>query len=387
MALCARLFDALALQMLNVVIGWQVYEQTHDPLYLACIGLAMGIPYITVALWAGHVVDRRDKRLIIFIAEGVCFASVATMAALSLYGTFALPAVYACLAAVGLCRSYQFPAIFTYIQFVVPKEMYPKAAAWQTGVFQAATIAGPLLGGAIYGAAGPGAAYAAIAALLLTAAGTALRMRKIEALAVRPEGSKLDQFLSGIRFTFSQPVIVAAMSLDMVGVLFAGVDGVLPIFAARLHVGPIGLGALQAAPAAGALLCSLYLAQRLLFRRKGAAFLTALGAFGICLVLFGLSRSFLLSLVLLALSGVADGASMVLRSSIYQELTPEHLRGRVAAVNGIFIRASNQLGYFESGLAAKLLGLVPSVVLGGCATLATVAIAVFRAPALRRYES
>ena len=388
-ALCARLFDALALQMLNVVVGWQVYEFTRDPLYLACIGLALGIPYISVALWAGQVVDRREKRSIVLAAEAACFASAATLAALSSSHRISLPAIYGCLAVVGFCRSYQFPALVTYIQFVVPKESYPKAAAWQTGVFQAATIAGPLLGGVLYGAFGAFAAYATIACCLLGAVAAAGRMGRVEALAVQDRGernSRIDQFLSGVRFTLEQPVIFAAMSLDMIGVLFAGVDGVLPIFAARLSVGPIGFGALQAAPAVGALASSLYLTRHQPFRRKGTAFLTALATFGACLVLFGISKIFVVSLLLLAISGIADGTSMVLRSSLYQEITPEHLRGRVAAVNGIFIRASNQLGYFESGLAAKLLGLVPSVVVGGSITLATVAVALFRAPALRRYE-
>jgi len=384
LALAVRLFDGLATQMLTVAVGWQIYELTRDPLLLGFLGLAGGLPYIGIALWAGQVVDRGEKSAIIASAEAWTFLGAFGFLLLALMHKPPLTLIYALVACGSACRSFQWTALITYMQTVVPTEMFPKAAAWYTSMWHIATIAGPVIGGLIYGFHGAAAAYGAAALCVLAAFFLTLRMNTLPVAAIDHKSSGLEDFLSGIRFVFSRQAILAAMSVDMFGMLFGGVDGVLPIFAGVLGVGATGLGLMRAAPAVGALICALYLAHHQPFQKMGAASLASLAAFGLCMIAFAFSQRFWLSLLILLASGVVDGISMVMRSSIYQALTPDHLRGRVASVNGIFIRSSNQIGAFESGLAAKLMGLAPSVVFGGCMTLASVAVAVWTAPQLRR---
>ena len=386
LTLAARFFDTLGIQMMAVAVGWQIYQLTRDPLLLGFIGLAEAIPYMVFALWAGHIADRREKREIIVGAEvGILMSSLGLMM-LAMMRRPPLFPIYVLLGFGGFFRSFQWSAITAYVQLVVPTEIYPKAAAWNSSFWHIAAIAGPALGGVIYAVFGAVAAYGVVAFSFLIAWALVRRLKKIPASTASGESSGPAGFLSGVRFVRSQPVMLAAMSLDMFAVLFGGVVAILPIFADMLKVGSIGLGLLRAAPAAGALLCSLYLTYRSQFRQTGVAFLVSVAAFGTCMVAFAVSRHFMLSLLILAMSGAVDGMSVIIRSSIYQVLTPDPLRGRVSSVNGIFIRSSNEIGAFESGLAAKIMGTVPSVIFGGCMTLICAAIAAWKAPALRRFR-
>ncbi len=386
LTLLIRFFDGLALQMLTVAAGWQLYQLTRDPLLLGLIGLAEAIPYIAAALWAGELVDRREKSGIIAAAEWGQLLSGAGLALAAALERPPLLPIYLLIAWSGLARCFQWVAMTAYLQTAVPSHLFPKAAAWSTSVWHAAAILGPALGGLIYGARGAASAYAAVAACFLLAALASSRLSTMPGVSAAA-GSAMERIASGLRFVFSEQVILAAMSLDMFGVLFGGVDGVLPIFAERLGAGPEGLGLLKAAPALGALCCSLVLTRHQPFKRLGAAFMTAVAVFGLCMILFALSESFWLSAFILWISGAVDGVGMVIRASIYQALTPEALRGRVASVNGIFIRSSNQIGAFESGVAAKWMGLVPSVVFGGCVTLASVAVTFWKAPKLWHFQN
>lgn len=384
-ALAARFFDTLGKTMLTVVVGWQVYQLTRDPLPLGIVGLAEGLPFMLAALYAGHISDRTEKRRLILFGQAGALAHAAAFLALAFLDRPPLVALYLCLALGGLFRSFYWSAMGPYIQMTVPKAIYSKAAAWGSGIFQIASVAGPALGGAVYGWKGVQAAYACVAACFLLAFLFAAALKPIPAVAAA-QGGGVDDLLSGIRFVLSKPVMLAAMTLDMFGVLFGGVSGVLPVFAAVLGVGASGLGLLQAAPATGALACSLYLAHVHAFRETGRTFVACVAGFGACILAFALSRNFYLSCAILAASGAVDCVGMVLRSSIYQALTPDHLRGRVSSVNGVFIRSSNEIGYFESGLAARVMGLVPSVLFGGVMTLVSVAVALRLAPDLRKFR-
>lgn len=386
LALAVRFLDGLGVQMLGVIVGWQIYQLTKDPLLLGCVGLAEALPYIGAALWAGQLTDRGEKSGIVAKAEVGMLLGATGLTLLAFSRQPPLLPIYLLLAWLGLCRCFQWVAMTTYMQSVVPKEIFPKAAAWGTSVWHAATIAGPVLGGATYGAFGGAAAYGAVAGCFLAAFFCAARLARMPAVPADGQAG-LEGLLSGARFVFSERVILAAMTLDMVGVLFGGVEGILPMFAERLGAGAAGLGLLRAAPAVGALVCSLYLAHHQPFKRMGAAFIGSVAAFGLCIVAFAVSRHFYLSLALLAAGGMVDGVGMVIRSSLYQALTPDRLRGRVSSVNGIFIRSSNQIGAFESGLAAKAMGLVPSVVFGGCVALASAAVALWKAPELARWRA
>ncbi|MBI3549978.1 MAG: MFS transporter [Elusimicrobia bacterium] len=385
LALLIRLFDLLGAQMLVVAVGWQIYQLTLHPLPLGLIGLAEGLPFMAVSLWAGHLSDRSEKAGLILMGQAGIFLAGAGLAALAFADRPPIAAIYLCISAGGLARSFYWSSLGPYIQMSVPKEIYPRAAAWGTVVVHTSSIAGAALGGLVYGHWGALAAYLCVAALFLAATALASQLRPMPS-EPRSEQRSLEGFLDGLRFVFSQRVMLGAMSLDMFGVFFGGVEGVLPIFAARLGGGARELGLLQAAPALGALASSIVMTYIRPFKETGRTFLASMTGFGLCMIAFAFSRSLLLSCLILAAGGAIDCVGMVLRSSIYQALTPNRLRGRVSSVNGIFIRSSNEIGVFESGLAASVLGLVPSVVFGGCMTLASVAIALRLAPQLKRYR-
>jgi MFS family permease len=378
----------IAVTMRGIVVGWQVYGLTHDPLSLGLIGLAEALPFISAALFAGHVADRTDRRRVMLGAMTVLAACAAALYGLSRHPRLSAGDVrwfYAIIFVSGLARSFLMPARSALSAELVPRELYANASAWRTSSWQFAAVAGPALGGLIYGFGGAGAAYATDLALMTFSIAVLLLVRprgRPEGAAREPIGQSL---AGGIRFVTGQPVVFGAMALDLFSVLFGGAVALLPVYAADiLHVGPEGLGLLRAAPAAGAVLTSIWLAHRPPFRRAGAAILGNVAAFGVSIIAFGLSRNFALSLVLLAINGGVDVVSVVIRSTLVQEWTPSHLLGRVSAVNSIFIGSSNEIGAFESGLAARLLGTVPSVVFGGMVTLATVAVTAWRVPSLRR---
>jgi MFS family permease len=358
-----------------VVIGWQVYEITKDPLSLGLIGLSEALPFVVMALYAGHVADRTNRKTISIVGTlGLAMSAVAlllfTMRPEMLHDVWP---IYGVIFASGIARSFTRPAVTALSAELVPREIYSGAVAWRSSTWQGAAIAGPALGGMLYGFSGPKLAYTVVVvlyALSLLALGAIAHQSEPLPAAELTVGESLK---IGLRFLWQQPVLLAAMTLDLFSVLFGGAVALLPIFAQMLGAGPQGLGILRAAPAIGSLIIGVYLAHRPPFRRAGPTLFVAVAVFGLTMIAFAVSRNFILSFALLTLSGVADNISVLIRGTLVQTLTPRELLGRVAAVNSIFIGASNEVGAFESGVAARLLGVVPSVIFGGCMTLLVVA--------------
>ncbi|MDQ3280973.1 MAG: MFS transporter [Acidobacteriota bacterium] len=379
----------LAREAQIVVVGWQVFALTRDPLTLGLIGLAEALPYIAVALYAGHVADRAERRTIALAGTFALVISAVVLLVLTLTPN-AITAervwpVYLVIALSATARSFMRPAVYALTAEVMPRELYPQAVAWRTSMWHLAAVVGPASGGLLYGFAGAAAAYMAViigmALSLAAIASVAHRGKPVPPAEEVPLGESLK---SGLRFVWKEPVLLTAMTLDLFAVLFGGAVALLPAFAKLLEAGPQGLGILRAAPAVGSIATGMWIAHRPPMQRAGAALFASVAAFGGCMILFALSRQFWLSCLVLVASGVFDNVSVVIRSTLLQTRTPEHLLGRVSAVNQIFIGSSNEIGAFESGVAARLMGVVPSVLFGGCMTLLVVGVTAWRAPALRR---
>jgi MFS family permease len=381
----------VATQLQAVVVAWQIYALTHDPLSLGLIGLAEALPFIGFALPAGHVADRARRLPIArFALTALLGCSVAllwfTLRPGLVHAGRVWP-IYAVIFLSGIARSFLQPARTALSAEIVPRPLYPNAVTWRSSTWQLAAVLGPALGGLIYGFGTATAAYVVDVVLMSASLVAIARIDHLPAVRPATDESMLASLGSGIRFVRSQPVVLGALALDLFSVLFGGATALLPVFADRiLHVGPQGLGVLRAAPAAGAVVMSLVLAHRPPLRQAGRTLLVNVALFGVTMIVFGLSRSFSLSLVALVASGMVDTVSVVVRSTLLQVLTPEHLLGRVSAVNAIFIGSSNEIGAFESGVAARLLGTVPSVVAGGLMTLGVVAVTAARVPELRRLK-
>jgi MFS family permease len=372
------------------VVAWQVYALTRDPLSLGLVGLAEALPFIGAALYAGHLADRHDRKLLSLLSMGIQTAAALVLLAYTLRpevlsGGRVWP-IYAVVFVSGVARSFLQPARTALGAEIVPREIYVNAVAWRSSVWQFGAVAGPALGGVLYGFSGARLSYAV--ETVLCAAGWLLYVLIDYTHRPRParEGSIGDNLTIGIRFLLKQPELLGAQLLDLFSVLFGGAPALLPIFTSEiLHVGPEGLGVLRAAPAAGAVLMSVVLAHKKL-RRAGRTLYLCVAAFGLCWIVFALSQSFWLSLALLAVSGMVDQVSVVIRSTLLTLRTPESLLGRVSAVNQIFIGSSNEIGSFESGVAAKLLGTVTSVIFGGLMTLGVVGVTAWRIPALGKLD-
>jgi MFS family permease len=401
----SRLASTAAGQMLLVALGWQMYDLTGSAWDLGLVGLAQFLPALLLALPAGHSVDRHDRRRLLALVlalQAVIALALATASATGWLGRGTLLAVSV---ALGALRAWQMPASQALLPQLLGLARLPQALALSATALQGAIIAGPALGGALY-AAGPtlvqrlpgqplaGMAGAAGAALVygVAAAGFGVALAQVLGLRPRPvaalrEPVSVATLMTGLRFIAQRPVVLGAVSLDLFAVLLGGATALLPIFARDiLHTGPWGLGLLRAAPAAGALTMSLALARWPLQRRSGAWLLRAVALFGATMVIFGLSQQLLLSLATLAISGAADMVSVVIRQTLVQLATPDAMRGRVSAVNSVFIGASNQLGEFESGATAALLGPVASVVLGGVGTMLVVSLWTRWFPDLARHD-
>ena len=382
----------VATQIQAVVVAWQIYELTHDPLSLGLIGLAEAVPFIGVALFAGHIADRVNRLRISLVALVALFLCSLTLLGFTLSpGIISVGRVwpiYLVIFLSGIARSFLQPARSALGAELVPRELYPNAVTWRSSTWQLAEVVGPAIGGLVYGFGSATAAYGTDAAIMAIGVLSLARMRHSPAPSTLANESFWESLATGIRFVRGQPVILGALTLDLFSVLFGGAVALLPVFAAEiLHVGPEGLGVLRAAPAVGAVLMSVVLAHRPPLRQAGKALLISVVVFGLSIIGFGLSRDFLLSLALLAVSGMSDTVSVVIRSTLLQVLTPVHLLGRVSSVNAIFIGSSNEIGAFESGAAARLIGTVPSVVvLGGLATLVVVAVTAVKVPELRRLK-
>lgn len=384
----------ISAQIQAVVVGWQVYELTKDPLSLGLVGLAEALPYIACALWAGHVADQGNRRRIALLALTVLVASSTALLALTWTGAAArgragLLAIYGIIIVSGLARSFLQPARQGIGAEIVPRPLYPNAVTWRTSLWQVAAVLGPAAGGLLYGFGGATVAYAIDTVLMLLAlvAFTQVAYTPGPREARTADESVWESLTTGVRYVVRQPVLAGAMTLDLFAVFFGGATALLPIFANEiLKVGPQGLGLLRAAPALGAVTMSLLLAHRPPMARAGRKLFVNVALFGACMIGFALSRSVWLSLAFLAASGAVDMVSVVIRSTLLQSWTPTHLIGRVSSVNSIFVGSSNEIGMFESGVAAKALGTVPSVVFGGCMTLLVVAVTAWRVPILRRLD-
>ncbi len=382
----ARTCSTLAFQMLAVVVGWHIYALTHDTFQLGLIGLMQFLPMIVLTVPAGHVADRYDRRIVVRICQGVEGCAAAFLALGTLEGWLGTTAIFGVVAVIGAARCFESPTVSALLPGVVAPERLPAALALSASAMQSATIIGPALGGALY-IAGSAWAYAVIAALFCVAS---LLVGGIAIARVPParEPVSLASLFSGFVYIRDHPMVLGAISLDLFAVLFGGATALLPVYAQDiLHTSPIGLGILRGAPAVGALLTSLVLARHPLRRHVGLKMFAAVGLFGAATVLFGLSRWFPLSLAALLLLGASDVVSVVIRSSLVQIATPDAMRGRVSAVNSMFVGTSNQLGEFESGATAALFGTVPAVVLGGFGTVVVALLWSRLFPSLRRVQN
>lgn len=390
--LYVRVLSFMALQAQDVVIGWQVYSLSHSVFMLGLVGLAEALPALAGAFYAGHAVDV-GKPYRIYLA---CIAALtANGIALFLFAggiiresdTILLTLLFVGIFISGLARSFITPSSYSLIPQVVPRADIPKASAWIGSGFQFAAVTGPAVAGLVYGLYGVCVAWL-IPTLLMT---TALLLLFPMSVSIQNYQSRatheptLKSILAGWHYVMARPALLSVMALDMFAVLFGGAVAMLPAYADQiLHIGSQGLGVLRAAPAMGAIASALFLTRHPMQRVYGATLLWVVAGFGVCIIIFGLSHSFTLSLVALVASGAFDSVSVVIRTTLVQLLTTDDMRGRVSALNSMFIISSNEIGAFESGLAAKLLGLVPSVVFGGVMSLLVVAITTYVSPSLRR---
>ncbi len=371
--------------MQGVAVGWQVYELTENPLYLGYVGLAQFVPALAFALFTGHAADRFDRRRIL-IASHLALAGCSLLLFLCALDPVRVWPIFAVLFLLGTAQAFSGPAGQALLPHLVPGAHFGNAVAWSSSIWQMATVVGPAVGGALYGLAGPLAVYAACSILSLVAAtlswGIRTRLGRLETAS-----RSWNTLLAGVRYVWRRKVILGAVSLDLFAVLLGGAVALLPVFARDiLRVGPGGLGLLRSAPAVGAALMAVVLAYRPLRRRVGTTMFACVLAFGAATIVFGVSRSFPLTLLSLALLGAADMVSVVIRQVLVQIATPAPMRGRVSAVNLTFVNASNELGEFESGLTAAWLGTVPAVVIGGVGTCAVVALWARMFPELRRID-
>jgi MFS family permease len=379
----ARFASTLGVQIQGVAVGWQVYSITGRPLDLGYVGLAQFLPAVLFLLATGHVADRFDRRNVLIVCHVLLSLASAGLFALARSGEPSVVSIFALLALIGSARAFAGPAGQALMPNLVPPQHFQNAVAWSSSIWQVSVVAGPALGGLINDAGGARTAYGACLGLELFAI-AGYSMMQPRAGAAR-EAPSFERLLLGLRFIRDKRLLLGAISLDLFAVLLGGAIALLPIYARDiLEVGPKGLGFLRSAPALGAMLMAVLLAYRPLSLHAGATMLASVAVFGLSTIVFGLSKSFALSLTALAVGGAADMISVYIRHTLVQLNTPDEMRGRVAAANLIFIGASNELGEFESGLTAEWLGVVPSVVVGGIGTCLVVGVWTWLFPQLRR---
>ena len=392
--LLLRFVLVFAWSMQFIVIEWQVYTLTKDPLSLGIIGLVEIIPALSMALFAGHIVDQREKRnlflccigLFSLISLGLFFLSDASIMA-SWGQKSILYSIYGFVFFGGLLRAFFGPTIFSLVSLIVPKKVYPNAATWNSSTWQMASILGPAVAGLTINWLGVHLSLCIVFVLVVISFLLGFLISKKPVLNPKIGEPIIQSLKEGVRFVFKTKAILGALSLDMIAVLFGGAVALLPVFAQDiLKVGPEGFGVLRAAPAVGAFLTMLTTAYIPISRRAGMKLLVAVFGFGISIIVFGLSSVFWISVVALFFSGITDGVSMVIRQTILQLKTPDHMRGRVSSVNSMFVGSSNELGAFESGLTAKLMGTVTAVVFGGTMTLITALTTGLVSPSFRNLD-
>lgn len=377
-----RFLFTFAYQIQAVVVGWHIYQLTKDPLSLGLIGLAEAIPSITVTLYGGYIADKSDKKkLLVWIIASMLFCSailaiVTTDDVLQVIGqTWVILIMYGIIFCVGIARGFYSPTAFALMAQIIPKEHYTNSSTWNSGSWQTASIMGPAVGGLLYAFSGITACFVVIVSFIALALVCIKFFVKNYPATFIPKENIFKSLSEGIRFVFKSKMILGALSLDMFSVFFGGAVALMPIFAHDiLKVGAEGLGFMRAAPALGAVVTMFILAKYPPMNKPWRNLLLAVAGFGISIICFGLSRNFYLSLLFLFFEGAFDSVSVIIRTTILQILTPEEMRGRVSAVNGIFINSSNEIGAFESGATARLMGTIPSVLFGGSMTLLIVLI-------------
>jgi MFS family permease len=383
----ARFFIVITLEMQSVAVGWQVYEITKRPLDLGLVGLAQFLPGILLFLLSGQAVDRFNRRKLLTFCYGGFALCSGLLLAIAQHGVHSAYPIYAVIALVGAVRSFNGPTARAILPQLVPEQHFPNAVAWNASIFQTATILGPAIGGLLYAFAhGPSVVYGAAGLIAVASMLSTLRIRPRTTRRPRQQIS-LTTVLAGLRYIWQQKLILGSISLDLFAVLLGGAVALLPVYAREiLKTGPRGLGLLRSAPGVGAAAMALLLAHRPVRRRAGVTMLWCVTGFGVFTILFGISHNLWLSLTALVLVGATDMVSVVIRGILVQVATPDEMRGRVNAVDMIFIGASNELGQFESGLTAHWFGTVPAVVLGGVGTLLVIAIWAWRFPELRQAD-
>ncbi len=386
-----RFFMTTATLMQSVIVGWQLYKLTNNVLALGLIGLTEVIPQVSIALFAGHYTDLWDRKKIIIYTTSLLLVGsgillIYSMPTLNCFNLFGTIPIYITIFITGLVRGILMPAHTAFLGQLVPREKLTSAATWGSTNWHIAAVIGPAIGGLIYGFSNDVVAYSTVFGLYLISLLIMVCIKGVKFEAVINASENIfERIREGIRYVFDNKVLLGAFSLDMFAVLFGGAVALLPVFAKDiLHVGPQGLGILRACPAVGAIIMSSVLTFRPPVHNTGKYLFIGVAGFGLCMICFALSSNFYLSAFVLFLSGAFDNVSVVIRASILQIFTPNEMRGRVAAVNSIFIGSSNELGAFESGVAARLMGLIPSVVFGGTMTLIIVAIAAIKVPKLRK---
>lgn len=384
----ARFFIVASLEMQSVAVGWQIYEITHRALDLGYVGLAQFLPGIVLFLVSGHAADRFNRlKLMVACLAGFSLCSLLLLiTSLSHYRS--IGPIYGVIVLLGVVRSFNGPVGRALLPQLVPEEHFQNAVAWHSTIFQAATILGPSFGGLIYAFfRGPSAVYGTSFVCALIAMACTSQVGLVPTTPVK-EPVNLKNVLAGVSYIWNHKIVLGSISLDLFAVLLGGAVALLPVYAREiLHIGPWGLGILRSAPGVGAGAMAILIAHRPLKSRVGVTMLWCVGAFGAFTIVFGLSRSLVVSLVALVFVGASDMVSVVIRATLVQIATPDAMRGRVNAVDMIFIGASNELGQFESGLAAHWLGTVPSVVLGGLGTIVVTGLWAWFFPALRNTQS
>lgn len=378
--LAMRFLLTFGFQIQAVVIGWHIYQLTKDPLSLGLIGLAEAIPAISVSLYGGYVADKSDKKkMLVWIISAMALSSFilfwVTMPQSAMPVTWVIPVIYLMIFANGVARGFYSPTAFSLMAQIVPKKHYPNSSTWNSSSWQIASIVGPATGGLLYGFSGVTSCFTVILIFMLASLACISFFVKNQPPQFVPKESIFKSLQEGIRFVFNSKMLLGALSLDMFSVFFGGAVALLPVFANDiLNVGPQGLGLMRAAPAVGAVVTMFLMARYSPMAKPWRNLLLAVTGFGISIIAFGLSRNFYLTLFILFFEGSFDSVSVIIRSTILQLLTPDEMRGRVASVNSMFIGSSNEIGAFESGVTARLMGPIGSVLFGGSMTLIVVAV-------------
>jgi MFS family permease len=390
--LCARVCVTLAIQIQAVVVGWQIYEITKDPLSLGLIGLAEAIPAMTVALYAGHLADITErKKIILSCASVLVICSMVlfyfTMKASTMVSLFGVVPIYTVIFVTGIARGFLQPANFSFMPQLVPRELYANAITWYSTLWEASAVLGPALGGYLIKFFGVQFSYAVVFGVLCLGVMFYSIIHRKPLPPISEEVGMIKKIKAGLKFVFHNQIVLSVMSLDMFAVLFGGAVALLPIFAGEiLHAGSEGFGLLRAAPGLGAIVMAIYLMNNPIRKNIGKILLWSVAGFGCCMIGFGASKMFWLSFALLVGSGIFDCVSVIVRGILIHTGTPENMKGRVAAVNSIFVGSSNEIGAFESGVVAKLMGTANSVIFGGIMTLLVVGITAKKADKLVALE-